>query len=66
MLREAAHLLVLVQRVDDQLHHPVHLRLESVLLRLLPDLFDLRSVQPVQLDRLLLPFIQNMFLFKHF
>ena len=29
---EAAHLLVLVQRVDDQLHHPVHLRLEGVLL----------------------------------
>ena len=62
---QAAHLLVLVQRVDDQLHHPVHLRLEGVLLRLLPDLFDLRSIQPVQLDRFLLPFIKNI-LFKHF
>lgn len=52
----ATHLLVLVQGVDDQLHHAVHLRLEGVLLRLLSDLLDLRGVQAVQLDRLLLPF----------
>ena len=51
----AAHLLVLVQGVDDELHHPVDLGLEDVLLRFLPDFLDPCSVQAVQLDGFFLP-----------
>lgn len=49
-----AYLLVLVQRVDDQLHHAVHFGLEDVLFRLFSEFLDLRCIQSVQLDRLLL------------
>lgn len=48
------HLLVLVERVDDEFHHAIDLCLEDMFLRLLSNLFDLSCVQPVQLDRLLL------------
>lgn len=50
----SAHLLVLVKRVDDQLHHAVDFSLEGVFLGLLSEFLDLRSAQAVQLDRLLL------------
>lgn len=49
-----AYLLVLVERVDNQLHHAVHFGLEDMLFRLFSELLDLRSVQPIQLDGLLL------------
>lgn len=48
-------LLVAVEGVDDELHHPVHLRLELELLGLVSQLLHLGHAQAVQLYRLLLP-----------
>lgn len=49
-----AYLLVLVERVDNQLHHAVHFGLEDMLFRLFSQFLDLRRVQSIQLDGLLL------------
>lgn len=49
-----AYLLVLVERVDNQLHHAVHFSLEDMLFRLFSKFLDLRCIQSIQLDRLLL------------
>lgn len=48
------YLLVLVERVDNQLHHAVHFCLEDMLFRLFSKFLDLRCIQSIQLDRLLL------------
>lgn len=50
----ATHLLVLVKRVDDQLHHTVDFSLEGMFFRLLSEFLDLGSVQSIQLDSLFL------------
>ena len=47
-----AYLLVLVKRVDDQLHHTVDFSLEGMLFRLLSEFLNLRSIQSIQLDSL--------------
>lgn len=46
--------LVLVEWVDNQLHHAVHFGLEDMLFRLFSEFLDLCRVQSVQLDGLLL------------
>ena len=48
-------LLVAVEWVDDELHHPVDLCLEGVLLCPVPHVLHLRHTQTVQLNGLLLP-----------
>lgn len=50
----ATHLLVLVKRVDDQLHHTVDFSLEGMFFRLLSEFLNLGSVQSIQLDSLFL------------
>lgn len=49
-----AYLLVLVEWVDDQLHHAVDFSLEGMFFGLFSEFLDLRRVQSIQLDRLLL------------
>ena len=49
------HGLVLVEGVDDELHHTVDLGLELVLLRLVPHLLHLGHVQTVNVDGFLFP-----------
>lgn len=48
------HLLVLVERVDNQLHHSVNFSLEGMFFRLFSEFLNLCSIQPIQLDSLLL------------
>ena len=48
-------LFVLVEGVDDELHHPVHFSLEHMLFRFLTDFLDLSCVQAIKLDGLLFP-----------
>lgn len=49
-----AYLLVLVEWVDDQLHHAVDFSLEGMFFGLFSEFLNLRRVQSIQLDRLLL------------
>lgn len=49
-----AYLLVLVEWVDDQLHHAVDFSLERMFFRLFSEFLNLRRIQSIQLDRLLL------------
>lgn len=49
-----AYLLVLVEWVDDQLHHAVDFSLEGMFFGLFSELLNLRRIQSIQLDRLLL------------
>ena len=54
MLIIHAHLLVLVQRVDNQLHHTVDFSLKCMFFRFFSDFLDLSCIQPFQLDCLFL------------
>lgn len=49
-----AYLLVLVKRIDDQLHHTVDFSLEGMFFRLLSEFLNLRGVESIQLDSLFL------------
>lgn len=49
-----AYLLVLVEWVDDQLHHAVDFSLESMFFGLFSEFLNLSRIQSIQLDRLLL------------
>lgn len=53
------YLFVPVEGIDNELHHPIDLSLESEFLRFLPQLLNLSDIETIQLDCLLLP-LQNL------
>ena len=55
ILNSNTYLLVPVERVDDEFHHPVNLSLVVVLLSTVPQLLHLGNIHTVQLDGFFFP-----------